>query len=97
MRPMSDLSNPDELAERAQETVIQETPGTGGPDRPAPPGRLDPAVRGSESAAEPIPQDDAEQLESALREGAGFLRIADENAVKRRAAPTEDGPGTSLN
>ena len=93
---MSNLTDPEELAERAQETTIQETQGTGGPDRPAPPGHLDPAVRGSESAAEPIPHDNAEQLESALREGAGFLRIADENAVKRARQPTEEGPGTSL-
>ena len=93
---MSNLNDPGELVERAQETTIQETEGTGGPDRPTPPGHLDPAVRGSESAAEPLPQDDAEQLESALREGAGFLRIADERAVQRRQAPTEEGPGTSL-
>jgi hypothetical protein len=93
---MSNLSDPGELVERAQETTIQETQGTGGPDRPTPPGHLDPAVRGSETAAEPLPQDNAEQLESALREGAGFLRIADEHAVARREAPTEDGPGTSL-
>ncbi len=94
---MSNLNNPEELAEQAQEVTVQETQGTGGPDRPAPPGYIDPAVRGSESAAEPIPQDNAEQLESALREGAGFLRIADENAVKRAQQPTEEGPGTSLN
>jgi len=93
---MSNLSDPGELAERAQETTIQETQGTGGPDRPSPPGHVDPAVRGSETAAEPLPQDNAEQLESALREGAGFLRIADEHAPARREAATEDGPGTSL-
>lgn len=93
---MSNLNNPEELAERAQETTIQETQGTGGPDRPAN-GRMDPAVRGSETAAETPPQDNAEQLESALREGAGFLRIADEHAVARARQPTEDGPGTSLN
>ncbi len=94
---MSNLSNPEELAERAQETTIQETQGTGGPDRPSPPGFLDPAVRGSETAAEPLPQDNAEQLESALREGVGSLGPADPYAEQRRAAPTEDGPGTSLN
>lgn len=94
---MSNLNDPEELAERAQETTIQETQGTGGPDRPSPPGHLDPAVRGSETAAETPPQDNAEQLESALREGAGFLRIADEHAVARKRQPTEDGPGTSLN
>ena len=93
---MSNLTDPEGLAEQAQEITVQETQGTGGPDRPTPPGMLDPAVRGSETAAEPLPQDNAEQLESALREGAGFLRIADENAVKRAQGPTEDGPGTSL-
>ena len=94
---MSNLNNPHELEQAAEEITVQETQGTGGPDRPAPPGYVDPASRGSEAAAEPIPQDDAEQLESALREGAGFLRIADEDAVKRARQPTEDGPGTSLN
>jgi hypothetical protein len=94
---MSNLNNPEELAKQAEEVTVQENQGTGGPDRPAPPGHLDPAIRGSESAAEPIPQDNAEQLESALREGAGFLRIADEDAIKRAKQPTEEGPGTSLN
>lgn len=93
---MSNLSNPDELARSAAEITVPETDGTGGADRPSPPGFLDPAVRGSETAAEPLPQDNAEQLESALREGAGFLRIADEQSVARRQAATEDGPGTSL-
>jgi hypothetical protein len=93
---MTNLNDPQELAERAQETTIQETQGTGGPDRPAH-GRIDPAVRGSETAAETPPQDDAEALESALRDGAGFLRIADEHSVARAKQPTEDGPGTSLN
>jgi hypothetical protein len=94
---MSNLNNPEELTEQAKEVVVQETQGTGGPDRPAPPGFIDPAVRGSETAAEPLPQDNAEELESALREGAGFLRIADEQSVERARQPTEEGPGTSLN
>jgi hypothetical protein len=94
---MSNLSNPDELRERAAETTIQETQGQGGVDRPSPPGYVDPASRGSEAAAEPPPEDDAEELESALREGAGFLRIADEHSVARAKQPTEEGPGTSLN
>ena len=94
---MSNLNNPEELAERAQETTIQETQGTGGPDRPSPPGFVDPAARGSETAAETPPHEDAEKLESALREGAGFLRIADDHSVARAKQPTEDGPGTSLN
>jgi hypothetical protein len=93
---MSNLSNPEELAEQAKEITVQETQGTGGPDRPAH-GRVDPASRGSETAAETPPQEDAEALESALREGAGFLRIADEHSVARAKQPTEDGPGTSLN
>lgn len=94
---MSNLSDPDELAESAAEITVDETQGTGGVDRPTPPGTLDPAVRGSETAAEPLPQDNAEQLESALREGAGFLRIADEHSEARKRLETEDGPGTSLN
>lgn len=93
---MSNLSDPDELTESAAEITVQETQGTGGPDRPTPPGTLDPSVRGSETAAEPLPQDNAEQLESALREGAGFLRIADEQSEARKRLETEDGPGTSL-
>jgi hypothetical protein len=95
---MSNLNNPHELEQEADEITIPQGGGdTGGVDRPEPPGYVDPAVRGSETAAEPPPQDDAEQLESALREGAGFLRIADENSVRRAQAETEDGPGTSLN
>jgi hypothetical protein len=34
--------------------------------------------------------------ESALRDGVGFLGPADEHAEQRRQAPTEEGPGTSL-
>jgi hypothetical protein len=94
---MSNLSDPDELTESAAEITLPETQGTGSPDRSSPPGTLDPSVRGSETAAEPLPQDNAEQLESALREGAGFLRIADEHAEARKRLETEDGPGTSLN
>jgi hypothetical protein len=68
----------------------------GGVDRPSPEGFRDPAARGSEEAAKPPPQEDAEALESALRDGAGFLRPADEYAEQRRTQSTEDGPGTSL-
>ena len=68
----------------------------GGVDRPSPPGYRDPAAKGSVEAAKPPPQEDAEQLESALREGPGFLRPADEYAEERRRQPTEEGPGTSL-
>ena len=39
---------------------------------------------------------DAERMESALREGAGFLRIADPLSVERARQETEEGPGTSL-
>ena len=92
---MSNLNDPHELEQESDEITIPEGQETAGDDRPD--GYLDPAVRGSESAAEPIPQDNAEQLESALREGAGFLRIADENSVKRAKQATEEGPGTSLN
>lgn len=92
---MSNLNDPHELEQEAQEVTL---PGgrDGGVDRPEPPGYVDPAARGSESAAEPPPQDDAEQLESALREGAGFLRIADPLSVERAREETEEGPGTSL-
>ena len=92
---MTNLNNPHELEQEADEITIPDGRGNAADDRPD--GYLDPAIRGSESAAEPIPQDNAEQLESALREGAGFLRIADEDAVKRARQPTEEGPGTSLN
>ena len=91
---MSNLNNPHELEQEADEITIPEGQDTSD-DRPE--NYMDPAIRGSESAAEPIPQDNAEQLESALREGAGFLRIADENSVKRAKQATEEGPGTSLN
>jgi hypothetical protein len=94
---MSNVNDPHELEQEAAEITIPQGADTGGVDRPEPPGYVDPAVRGSETAAEPPPQDDAEELESALREGAGFLRIADENSVRRAQAETEDGPGTSLN
>jgi hypothetical protein len=94
---MSNLNNPHELEQEAEEITLPVGQDTGGVDRPERPGYVDPAVRGSETAAEPLPQDDAEQLESALREGAGFLRIADEDSVRRARAETEDGPGTSLN
>lgn len=93
---MSSLNDPDAPEHQADETTVPETGGTGRVDRPAD-GRIGPAVRGSQTATETPRQDDAEELESALREGAGFLRIADENAVKRARQPTEDGPGTSLN
>ena len=92
---MSNLNNPHELEQQADEITIPEGADTGGVDRPSH-GEIDPAVRGSETAAEPLPEDDAEQLD-ALREGAGFLRIADEQSVARAQQPTEEGPGTSLN
>ena len=92
---MSNLNDPHELEQEAEEVTLPGG-GEGGVDRPAPPGRIDPAARGSETAAEPVPQDNAEQLESALREGAGFLRIADPLSVERARQETEEGPGTSL-
>jgi hypothetical protein len=92
---MTNLNDPHELEQEAEEITLPGG-GEGGVDRPQPPGFIDPAVRGSETAAEPVPQDDAEQLEAALREGAGFLRIADEQSVARARQETEEGPGTSL-
>jgi hypothetical protein len=92
---MSNLNNPHELEQEADEITIPRGADTGGVDRPSH-GETDPASRGSETAAEPPPEDDAEELEAALREGAGFLRIADEHAVQRARQETEEGPGTSL-
>lgn len=91
------MTKPNEQEDQAADVTLPQYDGTGGGDWSVKPGTMDPSVRGSETAAETVPQDNAEQLESALREGAGFLRIADENAVKRAQLPTEDGPGTSLN
>jgi hypothetical protein len=56
---MSNLNNPHKLEQESDEITIPEGQDTGGVDRPDAPGYIDPAVRGSESAAEPIPQDDA--------------------------------------
>ena len=50
----------------------------------------------AERAGETPPQEDAEQMEAALRRG-GFLETDDPaEAQARREQPTEDGPGTSL-
>lgn len=58
--------------------------------------QVDPQHASSELAAETPPTPDAEELESALREGVGSLGPADEFAEQRRVQPTEPGPGTSL-
>jgi len=55
----------------------------------------DPEHASAERAGETPPHEDAEQLESALREG-GTLGPADEFAAQRRERSTEPGPGTSL-
>jgi len=55
----------------------------------------DPEHASAERAGETPPQEDAEQLESALREG-GPLAPADRFADQRRERSTEPGPGTSL-
>ena len=88
------MSDPTELEEQAAEITIPQNDGVAGDDK-LPPG-TDPAARGSERAADPPPMADAEALESALRDGVGFLGPADEYAEQRRQAPTEDGPGTSM-
>ena len=88
------MTDPTELEEQAEEITIPERDAVQ-PDDSLPPGQ-DPAARGSEHAADPPPMRDAEALESALRDGVGFLGPADEFAEQRRTAPTEDGPGTSL-
>jgi hypothetical protein len=87
------MSDPTELEEQSAEITVPKT-GTA-PDAKLPPG-TDPAAAGSERAGDPPPMRDAEALESALRDGVGFLGPADEHAEQRRAAETEDGPGTSL-
>ncbi|HVD26907.1 MAG TPA: hypothetical protein VNC79_00205 [Mycobacteriales bacterium] len=88
------MTQRDDLPDASEVTLPQG--GEGGVDRPSPPGYHDPAERGSDAAPEPPPEADAERLESALRDGAGFLRIADPDGPRRRAEETEEGPGTSL-
>jgi hypothetical protein len=88
------MSDPTKLEKQAEEITVPEYDSVGRDD-PLPPG-TDPAARGSEHAADPPPMADAEALESALRDGVGFLGPADPYAEQRRNAPTEDGPGTSL-
>lgn len=80
-------------SEQAEEITLPR--GDKMPDDPIPPGQ-DPAARGSERAGDPPPMADAEALESALRDGVGFLGPADPAAEQRRTAETEEGPGTSL-
>lgn len=55
----------------------------------------DPQHARSELAAETPPQPDAEDMEAAMRER-GRPLVTDPYAGRRRAAATEDGPGTSL-
>ena len=57
--------------------------------------QVDPEHASAERAAETPPQADAEEMEAALREH-GALGPSDPYAARRRLAPTEDGPGTSL-
>lgn len=90
------MTDPSQPADQAEEITVPQTDGTGGVDRPSPPGYHDPAERGSERAAQPPPNRDAEQLEEALRRGAGTLGPADPYEDRRREAETEPGPGTSL-
>lgn len=59
--------------------------------------RYDPEHARSEEAAETPPQDDAERMESALREGGPIPVGSDERAARsQREQSTEPGPGTSL-
>lgn len=87
------MTDPSQLEDQSAEITLP----TGGdaPDERLPPG-ADPAAAGSERAGDPPPMRDAEALESALRDGVGFLGPADEHAEARRNAATEDGPGTSM-
>lgn len=57
---------------------------------------LDPRAD-SLQAGETPPQADAEQLESALREGGPLVHDDPAEQQAAKVAPTEDGPGTSLN
>ena len=88
------MTDPTELEKDAAEITIPERDAVQPDD--SPPAGQDPAARGSERAGDPPPMADAEALESALRDCAGFLGPADEFAEERRRAETEDGPGTSL-
>lgn len=68
---------------------------TDGPISPEEVERLHPEAR-TDRAAETPAQPDAEQLESALREGGPLVHDDPEVIQARRELPTEDGPGTSL-
>jgi len=57
--------------------------------------QVNPEQASSERAAETPPHSDAEEMESALREGGPFL-AGDPHEQARREQPTEAGPGTSL-
>lgn len=67
------------------------TPHDGAPS--GDPELVDPAHASAERAGETPRQEDAEQMEAALREG-GPLREAGDDAPP--PPPVEDGPGTSL-
>ncbi|NHC13770.1 hypothetical protein [Motilibacter deserti] len=71
---------------------------TPGQDLPtdAPAGGEAQRLADSDAAAKPPAQPDAEQMESALREGGPLVRDDPAREQARRAQPTEDGPGTSL-
>lgn len=58
--------------------------------------QLDPRADSLQAGETPA-QDDAEQLESALREGGPLVHDDPVEAQAAKVAPTEDGPGTSLN
>ena len=48
-------------------------------------------------AGETPPQENAEQMEAAMRQGGPLVHDDPAEAAAVRYAPTEDGPGTSLN
>ena len=56
--------------------------------------QVDPDHARSELAGETPPHPDAEQMESALREGGPLA--SEDLTEQRRRQPTEPGPGTSL-
>ena len=64
-------------------------------DQPVDAEQVDPEHASSERAGETPPHPDAEEMESALREGGPLLDDSEVEEARRQQA-TEPGPGTSL-
>lgn len=58
--------------------------------------QVDPEHAKSELAGETPPHPDAEEMESALRQGGPLWKESEAEQAARRKQPTEPGPGTSL-